>query len=278
MLSDHHLIVDFIKTSKMASTQNNNDDNEFIIQSQLLDKYKTRFFNTNPSELHYPAGMVIPKLPMYHPYHPFKRTFGDDVLQVPLAMILPDLKLVPKSLLDIISTINVSIPIISYFVAQTLPYEDDTEVIPRYQYAIFQNAKGEMKGFESMYAQSIIYEGDNLFGEFLPTSIKVYESEKNTVSPTILCGPTKLVLENDPESTCTVDTLRGRYLWSLVLGSAEDKVIDGFLENTSHAFVGCTYFIRGERGYQNFLNWMKHKSPREVLDVLREVISGATLM
>eukprot|EP00956_Cyclotella_meneghiniana_P043627 scaffold280098_cov76-Cyclotella_meneghiniana.AAC.2 len=135
-----------------------------------------------------------------------------------------------------------------------------------------------MKGFESMYAQSIIYEGDNLFGEFLPTSIKIYESEKNKVSPTILCGPTKLVLNNDPESTCTVDTLQGRYLWTLVLGSAEDKVIDGFLENTSHAFVGCTYFIRGERGYQNFLNWMTHKSPKEVLDVLPEVISGATLM
>lgn len=256
----------------MASTQNNNNVNEFTIQSQLMEKYKTQFFNINPSELHYPAGMVIPKLPMYHPYHPFKRTVGDDVLQVPLAMILPDLELVPKPLLDIISIIKVNVPIMSYFVAQTLPYEDNAEVIPRYQYAIFQNAKGEMEGFESMYAQSIIYEGDNLFGEFLPTSIKIYESEKNKKSPTILCGPTKLVLQNDPESTCTVDTLRGRCLWSLVLGSSEDKVIDGFLERVSHAFVGCTYFIRDNSGYQDFLNWVEHKSPCDVLNGLEEII------
>lgn len=108
----------------MANTQNNNDENEFIIQSQLMDKYKTQFFN---------AGTVIPKLPMYHPYHLFKRTLGDDVLEVPLAMILPDLELVPKPLLGIISTIKAHVPIISFFVAQTLPYEVDIKVIPKYQ-------------------------------------------------------------------------------------------------------------------------------------------------
>lgn len=67
-----------------------------------------------------------------------------------------------------------------------------------------------MKEFESMYAQSIIYEGNHQFGEFLPTPIKIYESKKNMTPPTILCGPTKFILGNDPESTCSVDTLQGR--------------------------------------------------------------------
>ena len=113
------------------------DVSSFTIIPQLFDSYTTKFFNATQSELLKPAGMVIPKLPMYHLYHPFKKTVNDGILQVPVAMILPDTALVPKPLMDIISAINVDVPIVPFFLAQTLPYQDDTEVIPRYQYALF---------------------------------------------------------------------------------------------------------------------------------------------
>jgi hypothetical protein len=142
------------------------DDASFKLMQQIFDKYTSHFFNVAQSELHKPAGMVLPKLPIYHPYHPFNKTVGDYALQVPLAMTLLDTKFVPHSLMDIISTLDVHA--VPYFVAQTLPYEDDTEVIPRYQYALFPDAKSEMKGFESTYAQGIIYEKNIYLQQFLP--------------------------------------------------------------------------------------------------------------
>jgi hypothetical protein len=147
-----------LASKKMATSDDTSDDASFEVMPQIFDKYISHFFNVAQSELHKPAGMVLPKWPIYHPYHPFNKTDGDDILQVPLAMTLPDTKYVPRPLLDIISTLDVQV--VPYFVAQTLPYEDDTEVIPRYQYALFPDAKSEMKGFESIYAQCIIYEED----------------------------------------------------------------------------------------------------------------------
>jgi hypothetical protein len=247
----------------------------FTIQPQIFEKYTTRFFNVGPSELHKPAGMIIPKLPIYHPYHPFKNTLGDDIFQVPLAMILPnaELKLVPSKLMNCLSKIDIAIPVVPYFVAQTLPYDVDTEVIPRYQYALFPDAKGEMKGFESIHAQSIVYERDEEIASFPSTQIKIYESDKNKYSPTILCGDSKLVLTSgDSEMVCTVRTLQGRCIWSLVLGSHMGALNGDFLTSISHAFVGCTYFIPDNDAYQSFLGWTRDKSPNDVMKVLSDFI------
>ena len=127
-----------------------------------------------------------------------------------------------------------------------------------------------MKGFESMYAQSILFEEDVEFARFPPTPVKIYESEKDKVSPTILCGPSKMILNGEAE-ICTARTLRGRCLWSFVLGSHSNAMQDGFLTNASHFFVGCTHFISDETEYQNFLDWMKDKSP---INDIPDLISG----
>ena len=127
-----------------------------LMPQQLIDKYETRFYNCEQSDLYKPSGMVIPKLPMYHPYHPFRNTIeDDDILQVPLAIILPNIDLVPQPLLKLIANTNVKIT--PYFIVQTLPYKPDTQVICRYQYALFPNATSEMSGHESIWAQSYIY-------------------------------------------------------------------------------------------------------------------------
>ena len=50
---------------------NNNSSKFFTIIPQVIDGYETRFgVGVHPSELHQPTGMVLPKLPIYHPYHP----------------------------------------------------------------------------------------------------------------------------------------------------------------------------------------------------------------
>ncbi|KAL9185175.1 hypothetical protein ACHAXT_002952 [Thalassiosira profunda] len=107
----------------------------FALMPQLLDKYETRFWGVTQSELYKPAGAVIPALPVYHPYHPFRNvTNGDDILQVPLAMIVPSIDWfdsVPPPLLERIA--KHAAPITYFLVAQTLPYEDGTQVICRYQ-------------------------------------------------------------------------------------------------------------------------------------------------
>ncbi|KAL7539836.1 hypothetical protein ACHAXR_009653 [Thalassiosira sp. AJA248-18] len=181
------------------------------LMPQIIEKYETRFLRVEQSELYKPTGMVMPKLPMYHPYHPFKNNSNDDILQVPLAMILRNADLAPPPLVEYIKKNNIDVPTI-FFIAQTLPYGSDTEVICRYQYALFPEAKGEMKGHQSIWAQSVVYEKDKLFARVPPTEIKIYESEKGkVVSPTILCG--------DSMKLGNVEILRGRGLWSLVLGS-----------------------------------------------------------
>jgi hypothetical protein len=239
----------------------------FTLMPQIMEKYESRFLEVQQSELHKPAGMVIPKLPMYHPYHPFRKTTRDDILQVPLAMILPNTELVPRKLMDYVKQNNIKIPIVPYCLAQTLPYEDDTEVIPRYQYAFFPDAEGEMKGFEAIYAQSIIYEKDTVFARFMPTQIKIYESKKNELSPTILCGDSKMVLQSAEEANqnlCTVENLRGKCLWSLVLGSYTETLTDGILTEVSRAFLGCTYFIPDGK-YMDFLEMIRDKPPCDVV-------------
>ena len=112
--------------SKTEDTNNTNGISnltEFftaLMPQQLIDKYETRFYNNcQQSELYKPSGMVIPKLPMYHPYHPFRNTIGDDdILQVPLAAILPDTNLVPQPLLKLIANTNTNNKIISMLLAK----------------------------------------------------------------------------------------------------------------------------------------------------------------
>lgn len=236
----------------------------FALIPQIIDKYETRFWGVQQSELYKPTGMIIPRLPIFHPYHPFKNVThdlvdGDDLmLQVPLAIALPNTELVPHPLLEIISEKNIDGIITPYFIGQTLPYDPDTEVICRYQYCLFQDATSEMMGHQSIWAQSVIYVQDRELVRIPPTAIKIYESEKNTLSPTILCG-NSMKLEQ-------VQHLRGKGIWSLVLGSQIDTVDHtGLLKDISQAFVGFTYFIPDGDAYNDFLRSMKNKPPAEVI-------------
>ena len=260
--------------------RNSNDDEDIssltesfaaLMPQQLIDKYETRFYNCEQSALYKPSGMVIPKLPIYHPYHPFRNTIGDDdILQVPLAVILPNTDLIPQPLLKLIA--NTNNKIIPYFIVQTLPYKSDTEVICRYQYALFPNATSEMSGHESIWAQSFIYYAANKDKEEImkriePTQIKIYESDKTKdKSPTILCG-NSMKLD-------TVNNLIGRGIWSLVLGSnsgtLNEEEDDGMFNEISHAFVGYTYFLQDDDAYTQFLSLMKDK--KTLNDVLEYII------
>lgn len=270
-----------------GKARNKNDENILLcdlveslaLMPQILDKYETRFLRVEQSELYQPAGMVMPKLPMYHPYHPFKHvTKEDGILQVPLAMIIDGegdgfRDLVPVPLREHINKKDIGeTPIIQYFIAQTLPYNNGTEVICRYQYALFPHAKGEMKGHEAIWAQSIIYEKDKEIVQLPATQIKIYESDKNEVSPTILCGDS-MKLEK-------VEALRGRGLWSLVLGSHTGALgDDGLFTDISHAFVGFTYFISetpGGESYLDFLRMIRNRSPREVLNLIPDLLEMDT--
>lgn len=258
------------KLTKSISNASEEDDKEvsnliesFALMPQLMDKYESRFFGVNQSDLYRPAGMVVPKLPMYHPYHPFRRTNDiDDILQVPLAMILPNNDLAPQSLLDLITIGNIKVPVTPYFIAQTLPYQPETEVICRYQYGLFPEAKGEMKGNQAIWAQSFLYGKDNDVSQIPPTQIKIYESKKNEVSPTILCG-NSMALDK-------VQNLRGTGLWSLVLGSYTGTLDDEsqLFTEVSHAFLGFTYFIQDDDRYNNFLCSIRNKQPKDIMDII----------
>jgi hypothetical protein len=256
----------------------------FTIIPQVLDGYKTRFgAGVHPSELYQPTGMIIPKLPMYHPYYPLNNCITnadneDVILQVPLAMILPsvdDLQplVPPQELRDFIAKRNRDIssttPTTYYIIVQTLPYTPNTQIICRYQYALFPNAKCQMKGHESIWAQSRIYnhhsnsnsnnatDDSNNTAErrrYPPTSIKIYESNKDspTISPTILCGNSMVV--------DTVENLCGNAIWSYVVGSSTDTTSppivddeDGFIvDNIDHSYIGLTYFLPHDE-YNNFI-------------------------
>jgi len=207
---------------------------------------------------------------MYHPYHPFRNIIGDDdILQVPLAVILPNTDLVPQPLLKLIANTNTNNKIIPYFIVQTLPYKPDTQVICRYQYALFPNATSEMSGYESIWAQSFIYKDKNeeIMKQIEPTQIKIYESNKNQdISPTILCGNSMKI--------DTVNNLIGKGIWSLVLGSnsgtLNEEEEDGMFNEISHAFVGYTYFLKDDDAYTQFLSLMKDK--KTLNDVLECII------
>jgi hypothetical protein len=231
-------------------------DLPFALMPQIIDKYETRFWGVEQSELHKQIGMVIPKLPLYHPYHPYPT--GDDILQVPLAIILSNTDLVPDPLLKLITERKFGAPPTPYFLAQTLPYESETEIICRYQYCLFPDAKSEMSGHQSVWAQSVIYDHEKELLHSHPTAIKIYESEKNKVSPTILCG-------NSMKFDKVVN-LRGKGIWSLVLGSDSDAVDDaGFLTQTLKAFIGFTYFIPNDEAYNELLSLVRNKSPADLL-------------
>ena len=257
--------------------RNSNDDEDIssltesfaaLMPQQLIDKYETRFYNCEQSALYKPSGMVIPKLPMYHPYHPFRNTAGDDILQVPLAVILPNTDLVPQPLLKLIA--NTNNKIIPYFIVQTLPYKPDTEIICRYQYALFPNATSEMSGHESIWAQSYIYDDANKDNEEVikhiePTQIKTYHSDKTKdKSPTILCG-NSMKLD-------TVQNLIGKGIWSLVLGSNSSTLNEEeeMFNEISHVFVGYTYFLQDDDAYTQLLSLMKDK--KTLNDVLECII------
>jgi len=266
--------------SSTKDKHSNNDDGisnltesfAALMPQQLIDKYETRFYNNcKQSNLYKPSGMVIPKLPMYHPYHPFRNTIGDDdILQAPLAVILPNTDLVPQPLLKLIANTNTKNKIIPYFIVQTLPYKPVTEIICRYQYALFPNATSEMSGHESIWAQSYIYnaankEKEEIIKQIEPTQIKIYESDKTKdKSPTILCG-NSMKLD-------TVDNLIGKGIWSLVLGSNSGTLNeeDGMFTEISHVFVGYTYFLKDDDAYTQFLSLMKDK--KTLNDVLECII------
>lgn len=236
---------------------------------QLMEKYETRFYNISQSELYKPAGMVIPKLPMYHPYHPFRKTTNDDILQVPFAMVLPNNEFIPNSLKEKVAKYDINVPITTYIIVQTLPYEVETEVICRYQYAMFPQAKGEMKGHESIWSQSIIYDNKGKDVAQIPaTQIKIYESDKSKdSSPAILCG-------DSMRPGKEVGMLKGESIWSLVLGSHVGTRGDsGLFTDISHAFFGYTYFLPDGDSYRGFLRSMKSKSVEELV---RELLDRDT--
>jgi hypothetical protein len=47
-----------------------------------------------------------------------------------------------------------------------------------------------------------------------------------------------------------------------------------FLSDVSQVFVGCSYFIPDEDGYQMFVSWMKGKSLSDVLSILPDLCTG----
>jgi hypothetical protein len=225
------------------------------LMPQIIDGYETRFCGVLQSDLYKPTGMIMPKLPIYHPYHPFKN--GDCILQVPLAIVLPNTDLVPRQVLELIANKSIA-PVTPYFIAQTLPYESETEVMCRYQYALFPKAKCEMIGHESMWAQSIIFERDKEIACIPATAVKIYESDKNAFSPTILCGN---FMKLD-----TVVNLSEKRICSLVVGSHSSELDDdGILSEISNAFVGFTYFIPDDNAYNEFILFIRNKSPTDVM-------------
>ncbi len=230
----------------------------FALMPQIIDGYETRFWGVLQSELYKPTGMIMPKLPIYHPYNPFKNvTYGDHILQVPLAIVLPNTDFVPQQLLELISK-KISAPVTPYFIAQTLPYLSETEVICRYQYALFPEAKCEMMGYQSMWAQSIIFERDKEFAILPVTAVKIHESDIDALSPTILCG-NSMKLD-------TVVNLSGKRICSLVVGSHSSSLDDdGFLSEISNAFVGFTYFIPDDNAYKEFLLFIRNKTPTDLI-------------
>lgn len=274
------------------NNNNNNNSKFFTIIPQVIDGYETRFgVGAHPSELYQPTGMVLPKLPIYHPYHPLNNCITnaeneDVIFQVPLAMILPSFNdlhslVPPRELLDFIAKRNknvnytTSTPTTHYIIVQTLPYTPQTRIICRYQYAFFPQAKAQMKGKESIWTQSIIYnhhrdnDNDNNTAErirYPPTSIKIYESDKDSpnISPTILCG-NSMVLD-------TVENLCGNAIWSYVVGSTDTSTSppiidlnDGFLVNV-HSFIGLTYFLPNDE-YNNFIREIQDKpSPVDIIN------------
>lgn len=239
----------------------------FSLVPQIMDKYETRFWGVQQSELYKPAGLVVPSFPIYHPYHPFSGATEDDtLLQVPLAMsFLNFADVSPQQLLEQISEIDSSI-IQPFFVVQTLPYLPGTPIIARYQYGLFPDGKCEMKGFEAMWAQSFIYDDETKEVIQLPaTQIKIYESRKNETSPTILCGNT---MELD-----TVENIIGKGLWSLVLGSPDSALRhDGIFSNVTRAFIGYTHFIVDGDEYNAFLEFIQNKSPQEISNHIPSLI------
>ena len=161
--------------------------------------------------------------------------------------------------------------IIPYFIVQTLPYKSDTEVICRYQYALFPNATSEMSGHESIWTQSYIYDAANkdkkeeIVKQIEPTQIKIYESNKTKdISPTILCG-NSMKLD-------TVNNLLGKGIWSLVLGSNSGALNEEeeMFNEISHVFVGYTYFLQYDDAYTQLLSLMKDK--KTLNDVLECII------
>lgn len=259
-------------SSKNTSCNGKDDDalsdESFDLMPQIIDGYETRFWRVVQSELYKPTGMILPKLPIYHPYNPFKNvTHEDNILQVPLAIVLLNTDLVPRQLLEHIATRNIE-PV-PYFIAQTLPYESTTEVICRYQYALFPEARCEMRGHQSMWAQSIIYECDKESARLPATAVKIYESEKDVVSPTILCGNSmKLDM---------VANLSGKGIWSLVVGSPIGALDDdGFLSEISQAFVGFTYFIPDHHAYKKFIRLIRNESPTDVMSRIPSFLEDIT--
>ncbi len=261
--------------SKNISCNGKGDDalsdrmESFDLMPQIIDGYETRFWGVVQSELNKPTGMIVPKLPIYHPYHPFKNvTHGDNILQVPLAIVLPNTDLVPGQLLEHIAKRN--IPLVTpYFIAQTLPYKSETEVICRYQYALFPEARCEMRGHQSMWAQCIIYERDKEFARLPATAVKIYESDHDAVSPTILCG-------NSMKLDMVVN-LSGKGIWSLVVGSQSGALDDdGFLSEISQAFVGFTYFIPDDHAYKKLLRLVRNKSPTDIMSSIPYFLEDIT--
>ena len=336
--------------SRSSSSSNSNSKFCFTIIPQVFDGYETRFgVGVQPSELYQPTGMVLPKLPMYHPYHPLNNNsliHKEDILQVPLAMIIsssapnnndkdaedcdhqPPLLVPPRKLLDLIAkrrssssrrrNNNIIIgnnngnhgssPDSYFIIVQTLPYRPDTQVICRYQYALFPNAKSQMKGHESLWAQSIIYNhycntntnntnttntntnntssnnNNNINNDnelevrccFPVTSIKIYESDTEMdISPTILCGNTMAV--------DTVDNLCGKAIWSYVVGSSGscsgssgpvvvDVDEDGFLlqQHVSHSYIGLTYFLPNIDGNNtSYTNFIREIQDKSPSDIIK---------
>lgn len=276
---------------------NSNNSNYFTIIPQVIDG-ETRFgVGVHPSELYQPTGMVLPKLPIYHPYHPLNNCITnaeneDIILQVPLAMILPSFDdlhssslVPPRELLDFIAKQNKNVNYYTstqttyYIIVQTLPYTPQTRIICRYQYALFPQAKSQMKGKESIWTQSIIYnhhrdnDNDNNTAErirYPPTSIKIYESNKDSanISPTILCG-NSMVLD-------TVENLCGNAIWSHVVGSSTDTtstspppMVDfdnGVSLVNIHSYIGLTYFLPNDE-YDNFVREIQDKqSPVDIIN------------
>jgi len=278
------------------NNNNNNNSKFFTIFPQVIDGYETRFgVGVHPSELYQPTGMVLPKLPIYHPYHPLNDCSTnaeneDVILQVPLAMTLPSFDdlhsslVPPRELLDFIAKRNkdvnyTSTPTTYYIIVQTLPYTSQTRIICRYQYALFPQAKAQMKGKESIWTQSIIYNhhrdnnnnNNNNTAErirYPPTSIKIYESNKDSpnISPTILCG-NSMILD-------TVENLCGNAIWSYVVGCSTDTstsppIVDdenGLIVNIDHSYIGLTYFLPNDE-YNNFIREIHDKqSPVDIIN------------